>query len=123
MSKFTHVAGVAAVLSIAFAGQALAHAHLKSAIPAMDGAVKTSPTELDLKFSEGLNIKFTGVTVIGADKKAVATGDAKLGAGDDMTLVVPVSGTLAPGAYTVEWHALSTDGHKTTGSYSFTIKP
>jgi methionine-rich copper-binding protein CopC len=40
-----------------------------------------------------------------------------------MGLSVPVIGTLQPGIYTVEWHALSTDGHKTTGSYSFTVKP
>ena len=42
---------------------------------------------------------------------------------NNTTLMVPVSGTLAPGIYTVEWHALSGDGHKTHGSYKFTIKP
>jgi methionine-rich copper-binding protein CopC len=37
--------------------------------------------------------------------------------------MVPLSETLAPGAYTVEWHALSADGHKTNGAFTFTVKP
>jgi len=36
--------------------------------------------------------------------------------------MVPVTGTLADGSYTVDWHALSGDGHKTHGSYTFTVK-
>ena len=102
---------------------AFAHAHLKSATPPMNGSVSAPPTELDLVFSEGLNLKFTGVKVTGPDKMAVSTGEATLGAGGDTTLVVPVTGQLAGGTYTVSWHALASDGHKTSGSYTFTIKP
>ena len=105
------------------AAPAFAHAHLKSAVPAIGGTIATSPTELDLTFSEGLNLKFTGATVSGPDKAAVTTGDASLGSGGDTTLVVPVSGPLAAGTYMVAWHALSKDGHKTTGTYKFTVKP
>ena len=108
---------------VAVSAPAFAHAHLTSATPAVNGIVATAPTELDLKFSEGLNLKFTGVKITGPAKAAVATGDAALSAGDDTTLVVPVSGTLAPGSYAVAWHALSTDGHKTSGIYTFTVKP
>lgn len=114
---------VLASLGLAAASPAFAHAHLKSAIPASGSTVATAPTELDLVFSEGLNLKFTGVKVSGPAKAAVATGEAALGAGTDTTLVVPVSVTLAPGSYTVAWHALSTDGHKTNGTYTFTVKP
>jgi len=39
------------------------------------------------------------------------------------TLMVPLAETLSPGAYAVEWHILSTDGHKTNGTYAFTVKP
>jgi methionine-rich copper-binding protein CopC len=123
MSNFIRIVSVASVLSVAVASQAFAHAHLQSATPAMDSTVKASPAELDLKFSEGLNIKFSGIAVTGPDGKDVKTGDAKLSAGDDTMLVVPVSGTLPAGVYTVKWHALSTDGHKTNGNYSFTVKP
>ncbi len=66
---------------------------------------------------------FTGVELKGPGEKSVATGKPALGAGDDTKLVVPLSRTLTAGTYTVAWHALSTDGHKTQGSYSFTVKP
>ncbi|MFT4000454.1 MAG: copper homeostasis periplasmic binding protein CopC [Rhizobium sp.] len=112
----------AAALSIAFAGQAMAHAHLKSAVPAADSTVKAAPSELDLTFSEGLNLKFSGIKITGPGKMAVKTGEASL-MDKDATLMVPVTDKLAPGKYTVEWHALSTDGHKTNGSYSFTVAP
>ncbi|WP_412065601.1 copper homeostasis periplasmic binding protein CopC [Rhizobium sp. SYY.PMSO] len=112
----------AAALSIAFAGQAMAHAHLKSAVPAADSTVKAAPSELDLTFSEGLNLKFSGIKITGPGKMAVKTGEASL-MDKDATLMVPVTDELAPGKYTVEWHALSTDGHKTNGIYSFTVAP
>lgn len=105
------------------AGPAFAHAHLRSAVPPPNGAVATAPSELDLTFSEGLNLKFTGAKLSGPDKKPVPTGSPSLGAGGDTTLVVPVTGTLRAGTYTVDWHALSTDGHKTSGAYTFTVKP
>ena len=108
---------------VAGSAPAFAHAHLKSATPPMNGSISAAPTELDLTFSEGINLRFTGAKLTGPDKKPVPTGDATLGAGGDTTLVVPVSGDLARGTYTVSWHALSADGHKTGGSYTFTIKP
>jgi methionine-rich copper-binding protein CopC len=112
----------AAAISIAFAGQAMAHAHLKSSTPAADSSVKAAPSELDLTFSEGLNLKFSGIKVTSPNKTAVKTGNGML-MDKDTTLMVPVTDKLAPGKYTVEWHALSTDGHKTNGAYSFTIAP
>ncbi|MFS8044548.1 copper homeostasis periplasmic binding protein CopC [Rhizobium sp. BR 314] len=108
--------------SLALAGQAFAHAHLKSSAPAADSAVKQAPAELDLTFTESLNLKFSGATVTGPDKKAVKTGASSL-MDSDKTLMVPVSDKLAPGKYTVDWHVLSTDGHKTNGTYSFTVAP
>lgn len=110
----------ATLLSIALAGPAFAHAHLESATPA-DMATVAAPSELDLNFSEDLNLKFTGIKVTGPAKAVVKTGDGKL-MNANKTLTVPVSGKLAAGTYKVEWHALSTDGHKTKGSYSFTVK-
>ena len=111
------------VISLFMSGQADAHAHLASATPAIDGTVAASPAELDLKFSEALNLKFSGVKVAGPDKAAIATGAASLAKGDESKLVVPVSAALAAGIYTVDWHVLSKDGQKTHGTYKFTVKP
>lgn len=54
----------------------------------MNGTVTAAPNELDLTFSEGVNPKFTGAKLTGPDKSAVNTGEAKLGAGGDATLIV-----------------------------------
>jgi methionine-rich copper-binding protein CopC len=123
MSKLPQIVAMAAILSAGITGEALAHAHLKSATPAENAVVTTSPAELDLTFSEGLDLKFSGATVTAKDKSTIATDKAKLATGDDKTLVIPVPTPLQAGAYTVDWHVLSTDGHKTKGSYTFTVKP
>lgn len=117
------------IIALAFAltfgsvGEASAHAHLKTAAPAANSTVMAAPSELRLGFTEGVNLKFTGVSVTGPAGATVSTGAASLAPGDDKLLVVPVSAPLAPGAYKVLWHALATDGHKTDGSYGFTVKP
>ena len=123
MTARIHPIVLASVLTFGFVGQAFAHAHLKAAMPAMDSTVATAPTQLDLDFSEGVNPKFTGVKVTGPGGAVVQMGEAKSGPAGDKGLLVPISGTLSPGSYKVEWHALATDGHKTEGSYSFTVKP
>jgi copper resistance protein C len=111
-----------AAASFGLAGQAFAHAHLKSETPAANSTV-AAPEQLILKFSEGLEIKFTSIKVIGPDGKAAATGTLSLDPNDNTSLIVPINGSLAAGKYKVDWHAVSTDTHKTQGTYSFTVKP
>ena len=112
-----------ALAVLGFAGSAFAHAHLKSADPAENATLPVAPASLKLQFSEALELKFSGVKVTGPSKDEVKLGPAALGAGADTALDVPIAGVLSPGKYQVEWHILSKDGHKTKGSYSFTIKP
>jgi methionine-rich copper-binding protein CopC len=122
MSILFRTFAIGALIGFGLTGEALAHAHLTAASPAGGSTIAAAPAELDLTFSEAVELKFTGVTLTGPGKAAVKTGAAML-SGGDKTLKVRLGGPLAPGAYTVAWHALSTDGHKTAGSYSFTIKP
>jgi methionine-rich copper-binding protein CopC len=77
------------------------------------------PTELRLKFSEGIEIKFSKVKVTGAVKRAVETGAVKLDPADNTVVVVPLTAALSDGKYTVDWQTVSVDGHRTKGSYSF----
>lgn len=107
---------------VSLAVPAFAHAHLQSATPAANGSVATAPSQITLTFSEGVNLKFSGVKVTGPQKSAVKAGKASL-TGGDATLSVPIAGKLGAGTYTVDWHILSVDGHKTNGSYTFTVNP
>ncbi|HBF30675.1 copper homeostasis periplasmic binding protein CopC [Rhizobium sp.] len=123
MTKALNIlAGLTFVASLALSEQAFAHAHLASATPADKATVATAPKEIDLSFTEGLELKFSGVDVVGPAKEKIKTGEAVLSK-DGKALTVPVTDTLKPGTYTVDWHALSVDGHKSNGSTSFTIKP
>ncbi|MDE1994691.1 MAG: copper homeostasis periplasmic binding protein CopC [Rhizobiaceae bacterium] len=121
MSNTKKIFVIAAAVGFASVGQAFAHAHLKASVPAADSSVQQAPSELDLTFTEALNLKFSGIKVTGPTKAEVKTGTASLMDGDTV-LMVPVTDKLTPGTYTVDWHALSTDGHKTDGTYSFTVK-
>ncbi|CCM79304.1 copper homeostasis periplasmic binding protein CopC [Rhizobium mesoamericanum] len=122
MSKHTRLTLLSALALVIFAGQAFAHAHLAKSVPADKATVAISPAELDLHFSEELDLKFSGVEITASDNASVKTGDAML-MDEGKTMIVPLPEKLDPGAYKVEWHVLSKDGHKTTGAYGFRVKP
>lgn len=115
------VAALFAGLPLA-ATPALAHAELKSAVPAVGATVPPpSPTELKLSFSEPIELAFTKVVVKGEDGQPVDLGKLALDPADASTLVVPIAAPLPTGTITVEWTAVADDGHKSKGSYTLSI--
>lgn len=111
------------VLALGGVSSASAHAHLTSAAPAPNAILHVAPQELRLKFSEGLEGRFSTVKLSAAGQAAVPVGKPALDSKDGTLLVLPIEGPLAPGTYRVDWYAVSTDTHRTQGSYSFTFKP
>jgi Uncharacterized protein, homolog of Cu resistance protein CopC len=101
---------------------AFAHAHLQQQIPAADSTVSVSPQALTLTFSEGVELSFSGVTLSGPQNKPVATGKLARSDGNKAQLTLPLNEPLVAGEYTVEWHVVSVDGHKTKGQYHFSVK-
>ncbi|HHG8772896.1 TPA: CopC domain-containing protein YobA [Raoultella planticola] len=101
---------------------AFAHAHLQQQTPAAGSQVSASPQTLTLNFSEGIETRFSGVTLTGPQQKTVKTGELTRSDSDPAQLSVPVAEPLAAGDYTVDWHVVSVDGHKTKGQYHFTVK-
>ncbi|MBB4954904.1 methionine-rich copper-binding protein CopC [Agrobacterium vitis] len=118
----TILAALSFSAGVALSSQAFAHAHLASVTPADKATVATAPKDIDLSFTEGLELKFSGIEVQGPAKEKIKLGEATLSK-DGKDLSVPLTDTLKPGTYTVDWHALSVDGHKSKGSTSFTVKP
>jgi methionine-rich copper-binding protein CopC len=115
MNRLALAAALAAPLVLA-APAAFAHAHLTSSTPAADSA-GAAPKAIHMDFSEKLEAKFTGAEVTSGGA-AVATSAKVAGKAVDLT----PKAKLAPGAYTVMWHALSADGHKSNGQFAFTVK-
>jgi methionine-rich copper-binding protein CopC len=97
------------------------HTHLLQSAPAAGTVVTAASGVLRLDFSEGVQLGFTGVTLRSPDRAIVSTGHARLAPKDDKELLVPLPRALTRGQYTVEWHALSNDGHITRGSYGFSV--
>ena len=114
------------VASLAFtmiATSALAHALLQKAVPAVGGVVTASPKEIRLKFSEGVEPRFSGVELAGVSGEAIGVGKPGVDPADNSVLVVAVGHPLKPGTYKVTWHAVSVDTHRTQGSFEFTVQP
>ena len=118
----TRVTAIAASLALVCAAtDAFAHAQLEKATPAV-GATVSSPSEIRLEFSEGVEPKFTKVSVTGPGG-AVPLGAAKTEPSNQAVLIVPISKPLSAGAYKVHWQAVSVDTHHTQGTFEFTVKP
>jgi hypothetical protein len=113
------------LLALAFALAATgadAHAQLVKATPGV-GAMVASASEIRLKFSEGVEPRFSHIALTGADGAAVALGAAKTEPSDATVFVAPIAKPLTPGVYTVKWSAVSVDTHHTQGDFQFTVKP
>lgn len=119
MLRFIRFAMLIITASLFATTAAWAHAHLKTAAPAANSMVST-PASLNLTFSEALDVKFSGIKLRNAAKQDIVLGEATL-ANAGKTLTVKPAQPLPAGAYQLEWHVLSVDGHKTKGAYSFSV--
>jgi methionine-rich copper-binding protein CopC len=100
---------------------AFAHAQLLKAVPGVGTTVSAAPS-ITLAFSEPVEPGFCGIALSDAAGKAVPLGKPAA-AGDKTMLVAAVKARLAPGSYTVIWHAVSVDTHRTQGTFAFTLAP
>lgn len=106
--------------ALVFASPAFAHAFLERASPPVGSEIGTSPPELYITFTEGVEPLFSTIEVNDASGAAIAAGKPHVAPGNDRRLVIDLP-KLPPGTYTVIWHATSVDTHKTEGSYQFTV--
>ncbi len=98
---------------------ALAHAFLKTATPAVGATVQQAPGQVVIDFSEGVEPRFSTITVQDGSGARMDLGDVHL-QGGNQHLAVGLK-PLPPGAYKVTWTATAVDTHKTQGGYSFTV--
>ncbi|MET0456805.1 MAG: copper resistance CopC family protein [Mycobacterium sp.] len=110
---------VLAVLALAGAGTASAHATRVSADPAPDSSVQTGPARVSATFNEQLQANFASMTVVGPD--------GNLWSNDEVTVqgavaTVSLRQPLGPaGTYTVNYRVTSADGHVVSGAWSFDV--
>jgi len=125
MNKIQGLSRVWALTGIAIsfvvgAPLASAHAKLTSTTPAADSTV-SSPKIIQVHFNEAVEVKMSSLKLATGDGTAVAVmamNDAK----DPATLSIMPNMPLKAGLYKVTWSAVTDDGHKVQGSFSFTVQ-
>jgi methionine-rich copper-binding protein CopC len=110
-----------AILFLAIQSQAWAHAFLDHADPKVGSTITHSPTVIKLWFTQELEPVFSSVVVQDAQGKPVDKKDMHLDDKNKALVIISVP-SLPDGTYTVIWHAVSVDTHRTQGRFQFTIK-
>ena len=119
----TRASVLAAVLLAAFAAVLFlappAHAHdeLVSSNPADGAVLEAAPSEIELVFSSELMDLGNQIIVEDATGTNLAESEPVL-TRETLVQAVPA---LEAGEYTVNWRAVSSDGHPITGTFSFTV--
>jgi methionine-rich copper-binding protein CopC len=108
---------LAACLSVAV--PAWAHAELVSSEPAPGATVPAGLSLLTLTFSEPI-AEGSQVTLFAEQFQAVAGVTSAV---DGTVLRASLAAGLDAGLYTVQWRAVSVDGHPVEGSYQFAVRP
>lgn len=99
------------------------HLHLKHAEPGVNDTVAVAPKVIRLWFTERPEAAVARIELRGPGGAVVAVAKPAIEAGEDAPLTAQVTGTMAPGAYTVIWRAMSADGHAMRGSFGFLFRP
>jgi copper resistance protein C len=115
------IRSLVAILFLALQSHAWAHAFLDRADPKVGSIVTSSPAEVKVWFTQELEPVFSSLQVQDArgnevDKKDMHQDDK------NKTLLIVSLPPLSPGTYTVVWHAVSVDTHRTQGHFQFTVK-
>ena len=116
----SHTLPFIAAASLALAGgQATAHAALVSATPAPNATVAPTRT-VSLTFSGRIVAAFSDFDVVDAagSKATVTVAHGR----DGKTMTGTLSRPLTRGLHRVDWRIASSDGHRMTGSYTFTVR-
>jgi methionine-rich copper-binding protein CopC len=98
---------------------ALAHAVLVRSTPAAHAVAKPGDLPFTLTYNSRIDASRSSLVLVGPDGKRQPLAVEKQ-AGPNV-LSAKAAG-LKPGSYTVEWQALSTDGHITRGTIEFRVE-
>ena len=119
MKRYQLIAAAALLTPLA----AQAHAFLDDAMPKVGSVITIPPKEFRLHYTQSPEAAFSHVTIVGADGNLVATGPVTIDPADPQTMIVPITGGMAPGHYEVKWDVISVDTHHTDGHFPFDYQP
>jgi copper transport protein len=110
---------IVSLISLAAPAVAFAHASVLSTTPTYRERLERAPTAVSVHFDQGVKA-LPGSIVVRTATGAVVSGTTRTGA-NPATISVPVR-NVGRGAYTVRWHAMSSDGHVVSGVWTFGVR-
>lgn len=122
MRRVLSAAGLVAIVLVAWAAPAGAHAALKTTEPAAATAVPEAPGRVLLRFTESVEASFGAIRVFDASGSRVEAGRAfhPSGQASAVALTLP---SLERGSYVVTWRVISADSHPVHGAFTFRVGP
>ncbi len=99
--------------------RACAHAFPSAEQPHAGATLQAPPSQVTITFDAPIESLFATLEVLDGAGHNEAAGAPRLGA-KRRELSVALR-PLGPGAYTVRWAVVAEDGHRTEGSYTFTV--
>jgi len=110
---------IAALVALAVPASAFAHASVRATSPSYRQRVERSPQIVSLRFDQVVKAFPNSVLVLSSNGE-VLSGTTRNSA-DPHVIAAPVK-LLPRGAYTVRWHAMSSDGHVVSGVWTFGVR-
>ncbi|HVY54848.1 MAG TPA: copper resistance protein CopC [Thermodesulfobacteriota bacterium] len=112
---------ISALILFGAINQAFGHAVPDHSEPAVGSTVNASPPIVRIWFDSELEGEFSAIRVENAASERVDKGDGRVDKSDTKLLEVDLP-PLSSGVYRVYWTAVSRDGHRTEGNFTFTVK-
>lgn len=97
-----------------------AHTYIVSTEPSKNAVLQTFPKKVTINFINAYEPSFSRIEVFdqGGDKVSKQTRYLE----NNMSMEAELNEGLKSGEFTVKWTCFGADGHKTQGSYKFTVK-
>jgi len=108
----------AVLFGLLFASPAAAHAELLKMTPANGAELTRPPTEVQMTFTESVNLITNGIRLIDSSGATVPTEGPTV---DGRVVRWPMPAQLPNGAYIVIWRVTSDDGHPISGASSLVV--
>ncbi|HEY2045108.1 MAG TPA: copper resistance CopC family protein [Candidatus Udaeobacter sp.] len=97
-----------------------AHAFLKDANPGVGSTIQTSPSEVQIRFTENIEPAVSSIQVFNTSGNEVDKRDLHLDRSDHALVHVSLP-QLGAGIYKVVWRVVSVDTHVTNGNFTFRV--